>query len=160
MRKVSCLFAVALLAALTVAATPSTAQAADVHVGGGGTGLFVDPSVTPTDMGLTTDFAVGLTVYSDGSATGHFTCLVPGIVVVDGRYVSASYNAMTGVVTASGIALNVFPGFDFLVTTFTTTFKAGGPGVGMFTLTDDSGYFAGAPFIDTEVVRRGTIGIR
>ena len=161
MRKVSCLFALALLAAIAVAATPSTAPVrVAARVTGGGTGLFIDPSVTPTDMGLTTNFAVGLTVHSDGSATGHFTCLIPGIVVIDGDYTAGSYDAGTGVATASGNALLVFPGGGFLVVTFTNTFKAGGPGVGEFTLTDDSGYFDVAPFLDTEVVLKGTIKIK
>ena len=162
MRKVSCLFAVALLAAITVAAMPSTATPdAAVHVNGGGTGLFIAPSVTPIDLGLTTNFAVGLTVNSDGSAVGHFTCLIPGIVVIDGIYDSGSYDAGTGVATASGIGIIYFPTFDPIPVEFTNTFKAGGPGVGVFTLSETSGYFPNYPTdVDTEVVLRGTITIR
>lgn len=74
-----------------MAATPATAQADIlVQVDGGGTGLFIDPSVTPTDLGLTTNFAVGLTIDADGSAKGHFACLIPGIVVIDGHYTDGS----------------------------------------------------------------------
>ena len=162
MRKVSCLFALVLFAAIAVSATPATALVARaVHVNGGGTGLFIDPSVTPTDMGLTTNFAVGLTVNSDGSATGHFTCLIPGIVVVDGHYDSATYDSGTGVVTASGVGILYFPTFDSIPVDFTNTFKAGGPGVGVFTLSETSGYFPNYPTdVDTEVVLKGNIKIK
>ena len=162
MRKVSFLFAWALFAAIAVAATPSTAQAdIVVQVGGGGTGLFIDPSVTPTDLGLTTNFAVGLTAFSDGSATGHFTCLIPGIVVIEGLYAAASYDTDTGVVTASGIGIIYFPKFDPILVEFTNTFSAGGPGVGVFTLSETSGYFPNYPEdVDTEVVIRGRITIK
>jgi hypothetical protein len=102
-----------------------------VHVNGGGTGLFIDPSITPTDLGLTTNFAVGLKVHSDGSATGHFTCLIPGIVVIDGSYDAASYDSGTGIVTASGTATIYFPTGDPIPVDFTNTFSAGGPGVGV-----------------------------
>ena len=162
MRKLSCRFALALFAAIAVAATPSTAEAdIVVQVGGGGTGLFIDPSVTPTDLGLTTNFAVGLTVNSDGSATGHFTCLIPGIVVVNGHYTEGSYDAKTGIATASGIGILYFPTFDPILVEFTNTFSAGGPGVGVFTLSETSGYFPNYPEdVDTEVVIRGGITIR
>src|SRR5262249_12686954 len=136
MRKVSLLFALVLSAAIAVAVTAATPSAGVVvQVNGGGTGLFVGPSVTPTGIGLFTNFGVGLIVYADGSATGHFTCMIPGIVVVDGHYDSASYDPDTGIVTASGVARNVFPQFGVIVSNFTNTFQAGGPGVGVFTLT-------------------------
>jgi len=162
MRKARCLFALALLAAIAVTATPAPPPENPVlQVNGGGTGLFIDPSVTPTDMGLFTNFGVGLVMYSDGSATGHFTCMIPGIVVVDGLYDSASYDPDTGIVTASGIAREVFPQFDPIIVEFTTTFQAGGPGVGVFTLSDSSGYFPNYPDdVDTEVVIKGGIRIR
>jgi len=161
MKKLSPLFALALFAAIAVAATPSTAQPGIVvHVNGGGTGLFIDPSVTPTDLGLTTNFAVGLRVYSDGSAGGHFTCLIPGIVVVDGHYDSATYDSETGIVTASGTGNLYFPRGETIPVDFTNTFQAGGPGVGMFTLSETSGYFPNYPEdVDTEVVIRGNIRI-
>lgn len=160
MRKASCLFVLALCAAIAVAATPATPPDA-LHVNGGGAGLFIDPSVTPTDMGLTTNFSVALTVYPDGSANGHFNCLVPGIVVINGHYDSATYDPDTGIVTASGVAIEVFPTFDTIVVEFTTTFRAGGPGVGIFTLSETSGFFPNYPEdVDTEVVIRGRISIR
>jgi hypothetical protein len=161
MRKVIGLVALVLCAVLAVTAARSTPPPDDVvHVNGGGTGIFVDPSITPTDMGFFTNFGVGLTVHSDGTATGHFTCLIPGIVVVDGIYDAATYDSTTGIVTASGIALLVFPSFDPLIVEFTTTFREGGPGVGMFTLSDNSGFFPNYPTdVDTELVSKGQIKI-
>ena len=161
MRKLSCLFALVLFAAIAVAATPAIAPLGTVvQVNGGGTGLFIDPSITPTDMGLTTNFSVGLKVNSDGSGTGHFTCLIPAIVVINGQYDAASYDSDTGIVTASGTAVIYFPQFDPIEVDFTNTFKAGGPGVGVFTLSETSGYFPNYPDdVDTEVVIRGMINI-
>jgi hypothetical protein len=131
-----------------------------VHVNGGGTGLFIDPSITPTDLGLTTNFAVGLTIHEDGTASGNFTCLVPGIVVIVGDYTAGSYDATTGVATASGNALIVFPTGGQIDVEFTNTFTSGGPGVGVFTLSETSGYFPNYPTdVDTEVVIAGKIKI-
>jgi len=163
MRKLLCLRTVALLAAVCLAALPHTAAAADpvVQVNGGGTGLFIDPSVTPTDQGLFTNFGVGLQIYADGSATGHFTCMIPGIVVIDGHYTEGSYDADTGVATGSGVGIIYFPQFDPIPVLFTTTFQAGGPGEGIFTLSETSGYFPNYPAdVDTEVVSKGKITIR
>ena len=160
MKKVSSLFAVLALLA-TFAATADRTEAGGpkgaLKVRGGGTGLFIDPSVTPTNMGLTTNFSVALTVNSDGSARGHFICLIPGTIVVNGTYSSASVDASTGIVTASGVATETFPGAGQITVNFTNTFKAGGVGVGQFTLTEDSGYFDVPPFHDTEVVVAGHI---
>ena len=163
MRKHFCLSAVALAAAVCLAALPLTAAAANpvAQVNGGGTGLFIDPSVTPTDQGLFTNFGVGLLIYADGSATGHFTCMIPGIVVIDGHYTAGSYDADTGVATGSGVGIIYFPQFDPIPVLFTNTFTAGGPGVGVFTLSETSGYFPVYPDdVDTEVVSKGNITIR
>ncbi len=164
MRKLVCLRLVTLVAAVCLASLPIVAAASDptivAHVNGGGTGLFVPPSVTPTDMGITTNFAVGLTVYSDGSAKGHFTCLVPGFVVIVGLYDSASYDEVTGIATASGIGVVKLVNDITIPVCFTNTFKAGGPGVGIFTLSEDSGFFPVYPVdVDTEVVIKGKITI-
>ena len=138
-----------------------------VQVNGGGVGLFIDPSVTPTDQGFTTNFSVGASIYADGSAAGHFTCLVGGFVVINGHYDTGSIDSDTGIVTASGTGIEVFPhGFDgasekvTIPINFTTTFSAGGPGVGIFTLSEDSGFFPNYPDdVDTEVVVVGGIKI-
>ena len=130
------------------------------HVNGGGTGLFIEPSITPTDQGLTTNFGFGVTIYADGSAKGHFTCLIPGIVVVDGDYLAGSYDEETGVATASGVGILYFPTFDPIPVEFTNTFTDGGPGVGVLTLSETSGYFPSYPTdVDTEVVIKGNITI-
>jgi hypothetical protein len=162
MRLVARLTAIVAAAALLLVCDPPPAAAGPpvLNVDGGGTGLFIDPSVTPTDLGLTTNFAVGLSMYADGSAEGHFTCLIPGIVVVDGRYDEASYDSDTGIVTASGVGILYFPTFDPIPVLFTNTFIEGGPGVGVFTLSETSGYFPTYPTdVDTEVVIKGKITI-
>ena len=147
---------------MTVGATVARAGGQPIlRVNGGGTGLFIDPSVTPTDMGLTTNFSVGLSAYADGTAVGHFTCVVPRIVVVDGYYDSASYDSGTGLVTASGTGILYFPTFDPIPVCFTNTFIEGGPGVGVFTLSETSGFFPNYPNdVDSEVVIKGTIAVR
>ena len=162
MKKVMSLLGVACLMAL-VAGAIDRAQArgpAVVHVNGGGTGLFIDPSITPTDMGLTTNFSVGAKINADGSASGHFVCLVPGLLVINGHYTAGSYNATTGVATLSGDAIILFANGDDIDVDFTNTFRAGGPEVGVFTLSETSGYFPNYPTdVDTEVVVRGKITI-
>jgi hypothetical protein len=131
-----------------------------VHVTGGGTGLFVEPSVTPTDEGLTTNFSVGAKIFADGSASGHFTCLIPRIVVIDGQYTEGSFDADTGIATLSGDAIIFFPTFDPILVEFTNTFQAGGPNDGVFTLSETSGFFPSYPTdVDTEVVVKGGIKI-
>jgi hypothetical protein len=155
--------AAALVGAISLAATPQTVRGDDavVHVNGGGVGLFIDPSVTPTDLGLTTNFSVGGTIYDDGSAKGHFMCLIPGIVVIDGHYTEGSYDSDSGVATVSGVAIIYFPTFDPIPVDFTNTFTEGGPGVGVFTLSETSGFFPNYPEdVDTEVVVRGVINLR
>src|SRR5262249_52751154 len=102
-----------------------------------------------------------LKVNAEGSASGHFTCLIPGIIVVDGQYESGSYDPATGIVTASGTATEVFPSLESITVAFTNTFLAGGVGVGKFTFSDDSGYFPVYPDdFDTELVIEGKITIK
>lgn len=161
-RKVCWTAAVAVLMMSSVAANVrADGPVAVVHVDGGGTGLFIDPSITPTDQGLTTNFGVGATIYSDGTAKGHFTCLIPTIVVVDGQYTQGSYDEESGVATLSGVGILYFPTFEPIPVEFTNTFQAGGAGVGILTLSETSGYFPDYPNDrDTEVVIRGGIVIK
>lgn len=100
------------------------------------------------------------------NAKGHFTCLIPGIVVVDGHYTNGSYDEDSGVATVWGVGnvylfpLNGIPSTETIPVNFTNTFTAGGPGVGVFTLSEDSGYFPNYPTdVDTEVVVNGNIKI-
>ena len=54
----------------------------------------------------------------------------------------------------------LWEGAEIDVVNFTNTFEAGGRGVGIFTLTDTSGFFDIAPFLDTEIVTKGDIKIK
>ena len=132
-----------------------------VHVNGGGTGLFVEPSITPTDQGLTTNFSVGAKIFEDGSASGHFVCLIPGVLVINGQYTAGSFDTDTGVATLSGDAIIYFVGDEPILVEFTNTFTDGGAGVGGFTLSETSGFFPNYPEdVDTELVIKGRINIQ
>ena len=100
-----------------------------------------------------------MTVYNDGTAQGHFVCMIPAVVTISGDVLGGQANP-DGSVTVSGLAR----GYDhFFKTTFTNmpftaTFREGRPGVGGFDYRDESCFFGPSQF-DTEVVRRGMIQI-
>jgi hypothetical protein len=157
----------ALAALLAVAAFPLAAAAADpiARVSGGGTGDFVPHPHAFNTTGFT-DFSVGVTVYSDGTASGRFVCMIPAIVVVSLEVIAGTVND-DGSVTVAGLA----HGYDAFIPgpyenlPVIVTFRAGGPGVGGFDYVDDSGFFDSDgddvnDLFDTEVVRRGVIHIR
>ena len=99
-------------------------------VNGGGIAVFDDPRFE----GMTTPFAVGVTIRSDGSAKGHFECVMTGILANSVQITSGSLNA-DGSVTFSGIGMETFAGAGpFLFGWETATVTAGGPGVGTFCL--------------------------
>ena len=152
---------VALTALLAVAAFPAAARAVDVDakVAGGGTGDFLDTPNAVTTSGYT-DFSVGLTVYADGSAQGHFVCMIPAVVVVSLDVTEGIVNG-DGSVTVTGLAIVYDHFFQavFADLPVTVTLRAGGPGVGGFDYRDESGFFGPGQF-DTELVRRGMIQIR
>ncbi len=155
MRKFAVLLAGAVLMAVSVAA-----RAADIDamVSGCGTADFVD---TPHSVNTTgyTNFSVGVTVYADGTAQGHFLCAIPAIVAISGEITHGCVNE-DGSVTVSGLAHgydHTIPGI-FTDLPFTVTFYAGGPGTGGFDYRDESGFFGPGQF-DTELVRRGMVGI-
>ena len=161
MRKILSLFAAAgLLATLTVAAAPVPVNAskAFVKVSGGGTADFVPTPNSVTTSGFT-DFSVGVSVYNNGAAQGHFVCAIPAVVTISGDVLTGVVNT-DGSVTVSGLA----HGYDHVFQTafsdlpFTVRFRAGMPGVGGFDYFDGSGYFGPGQF-DTELVRRGMIQI-
>ncbi len=160
MRKVLCLVAAAMLAAVSVAAfsaaAPGPAVVAMVH--GGGRADFVPTPHSLNTEGFT-DFSIGVTVYEDGTAQGHFLCSVPAIVTISGDILGGSVND-DGSVTVYGLAHgydHTIPGV-FTDLPFTATFRSGGPGGGGFDYRDESGFFAPGQY-DTELVRRGMIGI-
>ena len=160
MRSVASLFGVIVLAAVSLVASPVTAQAADriARVTGGGTADFIDNApISPSTSGYT-NFSVGVTVYDDGTASGHFMCQIPAIVIISGDVLGGWVND-DGSVTVWGLA-HIYDHLygPFWDVPFVTTFRAGGPGVGGFDYRDESGYFGPGQY-DTEVVRRGMIRI-
>jgi hypothetical protein len=148
------------LLAWGVMARPVSVEAATATamVSGGGTADFVATPNSITTSGFT-DFSVGATVYDDGTAQGHFVCMIPAVVTISGDIVGGRRNA-DGSVTVWGLAR----GYDhFFKTTFvnmgfTATFREGHAGAGGFDYRDESGFFLPTQF-DTEVVRRGMIRI-
>jgi len=161
MRYVTGLLAVTLLVAFSTVAFPDSARGADpvAMVVGGGTADFI---ATPNSVNTSgyTNFSIGVTVYDDGTAQGHFVCQVPGIVIISGDVLEGTVN-LDGSVTVSGVAHGYDHTIPLLYTDmpFTVTFRAGGPGVGGFDYRDESGFFPLPTQFDTELVRRGMIGI-
>lgn len=117
-------------AALLAVASPISTQAAEVKISGGGTASF-----DFFDGGTT--FSVQALIDDDGSVRGHFTCMIPGVVVIVGDdLVSATVND-DGSVTLYGfghgwdVAIGVYTDLPFAVRLW-----AGGPGVGRFIYDD------------------------
>lgn len=128
-------------------------------VSGGGRADFQDTPNAVNTSGFT-DFAVGITVYDDGSVAGHFQCSIPAIVTIAATPLEGWCNE-DGSVTVLGLAHgydSFIPG-PFFDLPFAATFRAGGPGVGGFDYRDESGFFGPGQF-DTEVIARGMIQIK
>ena len=136
---------------LALLATPSFGQSSTTVNGGGqgtyGADLDLDGDVDATHFGL------GVTIFGDGSARGHFLCLMAGnadflglsVMAVEGRVTSGSVNTAAGTATFSGVAsVNLGNGTVFRGVPFEVAVKAGGPGVGTVTLTV-IGAFNGVP---------------
>jgi hypothetical protein len=136
--------------------TARSAQASPVvaQVGGGGTAIFDDPSNTL--FGLITTFGMGVIFRSDGSATGQFECVVPGVLTLS--VVPTSGSAGPGVATFSGPAIYHFAGGGTTVPSmpFTVTVTPGGAGVGTFCVNPSAG---GTPPCDHETVVNGNVSI-
>jgi len=115
---------------------------------------------------VTSTFGIGVTIYSDGTAMGHFECLVQGIVSINAKPTQGRVNA-DGSVTFSGFGKVNCPGGPNDdpacqdVTFEVTVESGGGPGVGHFTYFDSflaGGGGDGTP--DPETVQVGEIRIR
>jgi hypothetical protein len=160
MRKVLSLFTAALLLTLTAAAAPAPGKNPNpiAMVNGGGTADFVATPNSANTSGFT-EFSVGVTVYDDGSAHGHFLCTMPGVVTISGD-VLAGVVKSDGSVTITGIGhgYDHFLGATFSDMPFSVRFYRGAAGVGGFNYRDESGFFGPGQF-DTQVVSRGTIRI-
>ena len=142
-----------LLVGYAAAASPIT------QVNGGGTAEIVD-SQFPEAIGTVTNFAVSAKVYEDGTATGHFTCVIPPFVTVSGTVEEGWFlggDPSTVRLVGTSKVVDHFGGNppavvpDFFILTLTE----GGPGEGGFDYTD-SVVTEG----DTEVLLTGRIDIR
>jgi hypothetical protein len=134
------------------------AQAAPIvaQVGGGGVAVFDAPDAAQY-LGMTTPFGLGVTIRSDGSATGHWECVITGVLANSVQVTSGSLNG-DGSVTFSGPGTVHFAGGGvFLCPLETLTITAGGPGVGTFCLAPPS---PGDTLCDHETVVNGNISIK
>jgi hypothetical protein len=138
----------ALLAALLVVAITlwpqSTAAQSTTKVNGGGTGTFgVDLDGDGDIDG--SQFGMGVVIQGDGSAQGHFECLMAGRSQMMGLHLMAVEGPITKAsVTAGGITMNgigtvkMMSGSAPVTLTgmpFTVKVAAGGPGIGTMQLT-------------------------
>lgn len=137
---------------LVVSGRPATAATPLVTVSGGGRATF-DPGEELE--GLETKFSVGAQLNEDGSAAGHFNCLIEGVVVLTGDVLSGHMNP-DGSVTLEGLGTVVDLEFGiFRNEPFSVTMEAGGPGEGHFVYTD----VVTGPAGDAETVSHGQIMI-
>lgn len=148
---------IALLAGISMALSLGTIQAAHAAppvalVGGGGLAVFDDPRFE----GVITPFGLGVTIRSDGSAKGHFTCIIRGVLANTVQATSGSLNP-DGSVTFSGPAIAHFAGGGTFEYFGTVTVTAGGPGVGTFCIGPP--VFPDTP-CDHETVINGNISIK
>jgi hypothetical protein len=154
------LLAMAALAPAYAAAVPGATQ-----VTGGGRGTI--------DNGASafSQFGFGASIAPDGSAQGHFNCLMAGsslfpdpqfqpLMKVDGQVSTGSVNAGAGTAVLRGSGtLNLGPNGRFPAQ-FSVAVKEGGPGVGTLTLTVLSPRLGAAPVtLPVETVLHGAITI-
>src|SRR5438094_1478808 len=144
---------IAILLAAISSLIPSSAVAASrVIVSGGGTGTFNADLDKDGDIDGS-HFGLGVIIREDGSANGHFECLMAGnadilglpLMAVEGKVTGGS--ASGGGATFNGIAtVNLGMGVDFISggVPFTVTVTPGGPGAGTLQLTV-VGAFDGVP---------------
>jgi hypothetical protein len=135
---------------ITLSPRPAAAQG-NTRVTGGGTGTFGSDLDGDEDIDGS-QFGIGVTIRADGSAQGHFLCLMAGrsdilglsLMAVQGQVTEGSDNA-DGSVTFSGSGtVNLGNGQIFAGVPFTVTVTAGDPDVGTLQLTV-IGAFDGVP---------------
>lgn len=169
------------LVVFVLTSSPDSHAASATHVTGGGTGTF-DADLDGDGDVEASQFGIGAVIHADGSAKGHFNCLMAGrsdilglaLMAVQGKITSGSVSGNTA--TLSGTAsvlltrstLEGVPEGKFALP-FTVTVIAGGPGAGGMSLTV-IGAFDGAPGdvvaangnydLAAETVRSGGITIR
>jgi hypothetical protein len=150
MRTLVLLLAGMLLLALSFTPRPASAQGT-VRVTGGGTGTF-DADLDGDGDIDGSQFGIGVTIRANGSAKGHFLCLMAGrsdilglpVMAVQGPVDEGTVNG-NGSATFSGVgSVNLGNGTIFNGIPFDVTVTAGGPGVGTLQLTV-IGAFDGVP---------------
>ena len=169
---------VLLLAAFSTTIQPALAQGA-THVTGGGTATFnADLDGDGQEDG--SQFGMGVILHADGSARGHFNCVMGGqsefldlaLMSVAGKVSSGNINPDgSAVLSGTGAVKVIAPDGNPLILTdipFVVTVTAGGPGVGTLRLTV-MGIFDGVPGdtipgngnydLPTEIVDSGRIDI-
>jgi len=169
------------LALSTLLSGQQANAASAAHVTGGGTGTFGADLDGDGDIEAS-QFGFGAVVYADGSATGHFNCLMAGrsdilglgLMAVEGKITSGSVNGNTATLSGTASVLltrSTLPGVPEgkFTLPFTVTVTAGGPGAGGMSLSV-IGAFDGAPGdvvaangnydLAVETVRSGGIRIR
>ena len=163
------------IAVTAAAVMPLTVLAQQpTQVIGGGTGTF-DADLDGDGDIDGSQFGIGV-VIKDGSAQGHFECLMAGRSDILGLHLMAVQGQVTdgsvagGAATFNGVAtVNLGNGAMFPGIPFEVTVTEGGPGVGTLTLTV-IGAFDGVPGdtapgngnydLPTETVRSGRIRIQ
>ncbi len=167
MKRLATLLVAVLVVAITLWPQSMAAQST-VKINGGGTGTFgVDLDGDGDVDG--SQFALGITLQADGSAQGHFECLMAGrskmdgplmtfhLMAVEGPVTSGSVNG-DGSITLSGtgsVKMNNGRGPTTLTgMTFIVKVAAGGPGKGTLELT-----VPGVITLPTENVSTGQITI-
>ncbi len=145
-------FGLVLVPVVAMAAVPVAHGAQRLaKVSGGGTATF------DFIEGLQSQYAIGATAYDDGSAQGHFVCMIVGVVTISGEIAAGSSNS-DGSVTFSGVGHGIdhLLGGPFENCPFEVTLWAGGPGVGRFLYND----CVVPPPGDAETVSKGAIAIK
>ena len=155
---------------------PEDLSSVVIKVTGGGQGTFGADLDGDGDIDGS-HFGIGISILGNGSAKGHFECLMAGnadilglaLMSVAGNVTNGSVNA-NGSVTFSGVAtVNLGKSTMFKGVPFRVTVTAGTPGVGSLTLTV-IGAFDGVPGdtnigngnydLPTETVAAGQIKIQ
>jgi hypothetical protein len=150
MKSLILLLAAILVVAFTLLPLSAAAQSA-TRVTGGGTGTFGADLDGDGDIDGS-QFGMGVTIWEESSARGHFLCLMAGrsdilglpLMAVEGKVNDGRVND-GGSATFSGVAtINLGNGQIFRAVPFAVTVTAGGPGVGTLQLTV-LGAFDGVP---------------
>lgn len=164
MRKLISLLAT-IVVMITLSSFPAFAEG-PIVVNGGGTGTFADGNIDPWDLGEPpidgdldgdgdidgSQFGMGVVIHEDGSAQGHFVCLMAGIsdflglsLMSAGGQINAGTINADGSVTFSGVGtVNLANGQRFTNVPFVVMVTTGGPGDGTIVLTV-IGTFDGVP---------------